>query len=335
MSPASTSQEGPSKATDGPAGAGAGAPQARSARSEPSTAEWLTAKERGGALAIRFTVFLATFFGRSLGRLVARGVTLYFLLTTRAVREALRLYYRRLDGHRASFRELYAHLFRFVACTLDAFFLVSGKTHHFEVTRDGHEHLAALRDAKRGAILLGAHVGSFYAMRMASKNESLPLYALVYTKNARMLNEALARLDPEGQARILELDPEGGIDAMIKVKELVDAGALVAILADRVPLGAPAERLIRVPFLGAEAAFPLGPFLLAATLKCPVYTTFGLSRGSRRYDLNCHPFAERIELPRKDRKAALERYVRLYAERVEEAVRKAPDNWFNFYDFWK
>jgi predicted LPLAT superfamily acyltransferase len=301
----------------------------------PATAEWLTRRERGGALAIRFTVFLTTFFGRAFGRFIARFVTLYFLVTTRAVRESLRLYYRRLDGRAASFGELYAHLFRFVACTLDAFFLVSGKTKYFEVTRDGHEHLAALRDGKRGAILLGAHVGSFYAMRMASKNESLPLYALMYTKNARMLNEALARLDPEAHAQVLELDPEGGIDAMIKVKELVDQGAIIAILADRVPLGAPAERVMRVPFLGAEAAFPLGPFLLASTLKCPVYTTFGLSRGTHRYDLNCHPFAERIELPRKDRKAALERYVRLYAERLEDAVKKAPDNWFNFYDFWK
>ncbi len=298
-------------------------------------AEWLTAKERGGALAIRFTVFVTTFFGRSIGRFIARFVTLYYLATTPAVRHSLRVYYAHLDGHAPSWRELYDHLFRFVASTLDAFYFVSGKTKYFEVTRDGHEHLAALRDQKRGAILLGAHVGSLYAMRMASKNESLPLYALMYTKNARMLNEAFARLDPAAHAQVLELDPEGGIDTMIKVKELLEGGAIIAILADRIPLGASPDRVMRVPFLGAEAAFPTGPFLLAATLKCPVYTTFGLGRGASRYDLDCHPFAERIELPRKDRKAALERYVRLYAERLEEAVKKAQDNWFNFYDFWK
>lgn len=313
----------------------AGPEKAGPDKAGPDRAEWLTARERGGALAIRFTVFLTTFFGRAIGRFIARFVTLYYLVTTPAVRSSLRLYYRHLDGRAAGWRELYAHLFRFVGATLDAFFLVSGKTRHFEVTRDGHELLAGLRDRKQGAILLGAHVGSFYAMRMASKSESLPLYALMYTKNARMLNQALARLDPEAHAQVLELDPEGGIDSMIKVKELVEGGAIIAILADRIPLGAPADRVIRVPFLGEDAAFPTGPFLLAATLKCPVYTTFGLSRGSRRYDLNCELFAERIELPRKERKAALERWVRLYAERLEAAVRKAPDNWFNFYDFWK
>lgn len=85
-------------------------------------------------------------------------------------------------------------------------------------------------------------------------------------------------LDPEGAARVLELDPDGGLDSMLKIKELIEEGALIAILGDRLPPNSAAERVVRAPFLGAEAAFPAGPFLLAATLKCPVYLTFGLSR---------------------------------------------------------
>lgn len=296
--------------------------------------EWLSAKERGGAFAIWFTVFLTTFFGRTLDRFFARFVTLYYLATTPKVRSSLRLYYERLDGREASLGLLYRHLFRFVVSTLDAFFFMAGKTHYFTGERDGHHHLERLRDEGRGAILLGAHVGSLYAMRIASKEERLPLHALMYTKNARMLNEAFARLDPEAHTQVLELDPEGGIDAMIRVRELVEAGGIIAILADRVPANAPPEKIVRVPFLGEDAAFPVGPFLLAAALRCPVYTTFGLGRGTNHYDLSCEPFAERIELPRGNRKEALEGYVRRYAERLEAAVRRAPDNWFNFYDFW-
>lgn len=52
------------------------------------------------------------------------------------------------------------------------------------------------------------------------------------------------------------------------------------------------------------------------------------------YDLYCEPFAERVTLPRGDRQGALAEHVRRYAERLEHYVRKAPDNWFNFYDFW-
>lgn len=311
-------------------------PPRGAAEAEKSPPEgWLTAKERGGVFAIRFTVFLTTFFGRTVGRLVTLPVTLYYLLTSARVRASLRGYYERLDGRKASFSDLYRHLLRFVRCTLDAFFLVSGKTAPFKSTRTGHHYLDALRKEKKGAILLGAHLGSFYAMRIASHEERLPLYALMYTKNARMLNDALRELDPESAARILELDPEGGLDTMLKVKELLEQGAMIAILGDRIPAHTSPDRVVRAPFLGAPAAFPAGPFLLAATLKCPVYLTFGISRDPDTYDLYCEPFAERIELPRGAREKGLVKYVTQYAERLEHFVRKAPDNWFNFYDFWR
>ena len=304
---------------------------------EPAKAEWLNARERGGVLAIRTTVFLTTFFGRTIGRFVARFVTLYFAATSPSVRASIRTFYAHLTptAARASFAQVYRHLLRFVHATLDAFFFVSGKLGHFEVTCTGNDYLAALRDEKKGAILLGAHLGSFYAMRGQSTTERLPLYALVNTKNARMLNDALEKLDPEGAARLVELDPEAGFDAMLRVKELLEAGAIVAIMGDRIPPGATGDRIVKVPFLGAEASFPAGPFMLAAMLKAPVYLTFGLSRGSNRYDLFCEPFADRIELPRNDRKGALRKYVTKYAERLEHYTRAAPDNWFNFYDFWR
>jgi predicted LPLAT superfamily acyltransferase len=310
-------------------------PAAPVAQPRGARAEWLTRRERGGVLAIRLTVFLVTFFGRTVTRLVARVVALYYLLTSPAARGGLRAFYRRLDGREASLATLYRHFLRFVFSTVDAFFLAAGKTKGFEVTRTGHEHLDALRQGQKGAILLGAHVGSFYAMRIQGEQEGLKLHALMFTKNARMLNDALAKLDPEGAARVLELDPEGGVDSMLRVKELLDAGALVAVLGDRIPAHSAEGRVVRVPFLGADAAFPTGPLLLAATLKVPVYLTFGLGRGSRTYDLFCEPFAERIELPRGRRQEALAEWVKKYAERLESYVRRSPENWFNFYDFWR
>jgi len=300
-------------------------------------ADWLDARERGGVLAIRVTVFLTTFFGRTIGRFVALFVTFYFTLTSPKVRASIRGFYAHLGPSAIvpTFWQLYRHLLRFVHCTLDAFFFVSGKLDKFEITCTGNEYLEKLRDEKKGAILLGAHLGSFYAMRGQSANERLKLYALVNTKNARMLNDALEKLDPAGAAHLLELDPAGGLDSMLRVKELLEQGAIVAIMGDRLPEGASGDRIVKAPFLGAEASFPAGPFLLASMLKAPVYLTFGLSRGSNHYDLYCEPFADRIDLPRGDRKGALQKYVTKYAERLEHYTRQAPDNWFNFYDFWR
>ncbi|MCA9610574.1 MAG: hypothetical protein KC619_33490, partial [Myxococcales bacterium] len=178
-------------------------------------------------------------------------------------------------------------------------------------------------------------LGSFYAMRFSSAEEKHPLYALMYTANARMLNDALAKLDPAGAARVLSLDPDGGMQSMLRVRDLLEEeSALIAIMGDRIPANTSDDRIVWVPFLGAPAPFPAGPFLLASLLKCPVYLTLGIYRDPDTYDLYCEPFADRIVLPRGDRKGALERYVAQYAARLEEFARKHPDNWFNFYDFW-
>lgn len=303
------------------------------ASSPAAPTEWRTRRERGSVLAIRIVVFLVTIFGRTLPRLVVVPiVAFYYALFAREARDAQRGFLRRLHGREPTFGEVYAQFHRFVLSTFDAFFIVSRKHHHFTTRSNGNEHLEKLRDEGKGAILLGAHLGSFYAMRMRGGQRGFRLYAVVFTKNARMLNDALNALDPENVTTLLEMPEDGGMDFMLRIKELVEGGAMVAILADRVHGEA---RTVEADFLGERARFPAGPFLLASMLRCPVYLVFGLGEGARHYEMFCEPFAERVELPRKGRDEALAGYVQRYAQRVEHHARRRPDNWFNFFDFWK
>lgn len=57
-------------------------------------------------------------------------------------------------------------------------------------------------------------------------------------------------------------------------------------------------------------------------------------RGGNRYGLVFETLAEAVELPRTGRNTALDPYIRHYAARLEQHLRAAPYNWFNFYDFW-
>ena len=107
---------------------------------------------------------------------------------------------------------------------------------------------------------------------------------------------------------------------------------MVALLGDR---AMPQGRVAEVTFLGSRAVFPTGPYLLAAALGCPVFLTFALHTPPNRYDIHCELFAERVVLPRREREEALRELAQRYAERLEHYCRLAPDNWFNFYDFWR
>jgi len=306
---------------DEPGGSGPARPPARG---------WRDVPERGTVFGIKAVVLLSTALGRAPARLLVRIIAFYYTLLSRTARRAAQQFLRRMDLP-AGFGAAYRQILRFAQCSLDALFFVRGKTHHFEFSRDGHEHLAELKRTGRGAVLLGAHFGSFYAMRERSDSEALQLYPLVYLKNAQRFNAALRELDPTTNARLVEMDDDDRVRFVLRVRELLDEGGLVAILADRVPKGG---RSVEVDFLGDKARLPQGPCLLAASLRCPVYFTCGVYRDPDRYELHCEPFADRIVLPRGDREGAVQRYAQQYADTLARYCRLAPDNWFNFYDFW-
>lgn len=292
---------------------------------------WLDVAEVGSVWGIRFVVGLCMLCGRGAARAFLRVLVLYYVLFHPRARAASRAYLTRLaPDERVGFVEIYRHFCRFSEVALDRLLIAAGRRELFEVTSNGREHLERLVREKRGALLLGAHLGSFEAMRLGAVTEALPINMVVNFSNAQRIQSVIDKLDPDANTRFISLSADP-LDFALKIRACIERGELVAILADRVT---PDGRTTRARFLGEEAAFPTGPFILAAALHCPVYLTFGLYRGDNRYDLYCEPFAERIDLPRKQREQALAASVQRFAERLEAFVRRAPDNWFNFYDFW-
>jgi predicted LPLAT superfamily acyltransferase len=304
---------------------------ARQARRDAGDVAWLTREERGGIAAIRFVFWLAKRLGRVPARLFMLVVAAQYLITDGVARRASRQWLSTVYGRPAKLAEVYSHILRFARVTLDRVFLLLGAQELFEVKRTGNHYLVELTKARRGGILVGAHLGSFEAMRVGGQEEHFPINIVGHFENARMINSLLERLNPDISARVLHVgrDPVGFAS---QVSDCLARGELVALLADRVGLN---DKHVVVDFFGKPAKFPTGPFLLAALLKRPVYLVFGLFFEPNRYELFCEPFARELVLPRKDRAGALREVVQRYAARLEHYARKAPDNWFNFYDVWQ
>ena len=94
------------------------------------------------------------------------------------------------------------------------------------------------------------------------------------------------------------------------------------------------QRVAKVSFLGEAALFPQGPIILAALLKCPVYTVFCLKQQGRHVIYFDH-FSDRLEFPRKTREQAMQQIIQRYAERLQAYCLEEPLQWFNFFDFWR
>jgi predicted LPLAT superfamily acyltransferase len=290
---------------------------------------WLSAAEAGSVFGIRFLVFLSTVFGRSAARAALRPVVLYYVLFHASARASSRDYLQRTVG-RAGWRMIYRHFLNFAEVALDRFFLLKGQFHRFQFGSQGFDHLKALQAERRGAILLGAHIGSFEAMRLIAGSRDLPINVITYRGNAKKLNAVLQSINPGAIGRFVELAP-GDVSSVFRIRDLIEAGELVAILGDRADLD---PNLVVADFLGAKARFPASLYSLAAVLGCPIYLTFSIYRSPDRYDCYCELFAERVELRRGHRDEGIAEYVQRYARRLEHYCRIEPCNWFNFFDFW-
>ena len=268
--------------------------------------------------------------GRHTARAALHLIAAYFLLFAPASRRASRDYLRRALGRPARWRDLYRHFFTFAATIHDRIYLVNRRFDLFDLQVHGEDMLRDLLAGGNGLFLVGAHLGSFEVIRaLGWKDTDLRVAMVMHEDNAKKINAMLAAINPEAVQDIIGL---GHIDSMLKVQERLDAGDAIGMLADRTPGD---DTLYPVQILGADASLPVGPFRMAALLRRPVVFMAGLYLGGNRYAIHFEPLADFSGLARGQRDAAVQAAITRYAALLDHYCRKAPYNWFNFFDFWQ
>ncbi len=309
-------------------------------RRRPSLApsrHWASMSERGLYWGLRFCAEAYRRLGRRGCLAIMAPIVLYFFATGRDQRRASAAFLARAFAaggapRRPSLLDGFRHFHSFSARALDTFITwVSGRPPGGMIRADGGILDVATADP-RGALFIVSHLGNAELIRAQLDPEVRDrLTVLVHTRHAEHYNRVLCEFRPEAAVNTLQVT-EVGPETAIMLKEQVDRGRWVVIAGDRTPVGG-GQRVSRVPFLGSEASFSQGPYILAALLDCPVYLLFCL-RDGKDHRLYAEKFADRIVLPRRDREGALQDWAERYARRLEHHALKAPLQWYNFFDFW-
>ncbi|HEX8979872.1 MAG TPA: acyl-CoA synthetase [Parasulfuritortus sp.] len=295
----------------------------------PAGAAWTRRPERSNLAMLRLMTWLSLRLGRRASRPILALVSLYFLLFAAGARRASRDYLSRVLGRRPGLAELFRHFHGFATTVHDRVYLLNDRFDLFDIELEGETAFDEVLAAGRGAFLMGAHLGSFEVVRAVGRSRrGLRVAMVMYEENARKINAALQAINPAAGQDII---PLGKLDSMLQVRDRLDEGVAIGVLADRTPGD---EAVLTVPFLGADAAFPLGPMRLAAMLKRPVLFMAGLHLGGNRYVIRFEPIADFSETGPQQRDAAVKDAVAAYAACLERHCRAQPYNWFNFFDFW-
>ncbi len=308
----------------------------------PRPGGWSMAPERGGTRWIRIMFAVYRKLGRKPFELLLVPVAAVFWLTGKAAREAVGDFDRTVvkagarvtPGGAAAFR----HFYRFGLSMLDRLAAWTGDYclgRSLEFTPGSRE---ALRydPAKRGKLVLTSHLGTAEVCRAIAEREiRAPVAVLMDERNAAGFSAMLRELAPESRVDVIAVD-DISIGTIERLSQHLDRGGWLAIAADRTGAGTErrADHSVSAPFLGRNARFPAGPYILASLLGCEVWTLFAIRDGSR-FRVDCRELSRKIRLPRKGRAGELSRLAGIFASRLGEEAVAHPFEWFNFYPFWE
>lgn len=297
---------------------------------QPGGAEWRQQKEKSNLLILRLMVWISLTFGRRISRLVLYGIAAYYVLCAPKARHFSRAYLHRALGRWAEWSDGFRHVLSFASTIHDRIYLLNDRFDLFDIEVIGAEALHAALEKQPGALLIGAHLGSFEVLRAVGRGRAgLKVAMLMYEENARKINATLEAINPAASEDII---PLGHMDSMLQARDRLNEGYLVGMLADR---GLGDDSTVDCNFLGEMAPFPVGPFRIAAMLRRPVFFMTGLYLGGNRYQIHFEALADFSDTPREARQAAMRAAQQAYAERLNHFCRLAPYNWFNFFDFWQ
>jgi lauroyl/myristoyl acyltransferase len=186
--------------------------------------------------------------------------------------------------------------------------------------------LAALR-AGRGAVVVTGHIGSWDIAAKTLQAGDGPVHLVMSREADAATQEFVASARARSGVRVVLSD--ASVFSSLGLVRALRRNEIVAIQLDRTA-GAGGVRLL--PFLGAPAPFPSGPFVLARLAGAPVIPVFAPRLGRRHYRVE---IGRPVFVPRAARDPlALDRVMAEVVVQLEEAVRRHPWQWFQFAPFW-
>ena len=298
--------------------------------STPKTKDW-KGITGGSTLGQKALLFLFHFFNVTVGYVFLATAVPFYMLFARKGYLSIYHYFRKHFCYSPlkAFLKTYHNHFVFGQCMLDRFAVYAGRKNFFRLKFTGNEEFYRLLDEEKGFIIASSHVGNFELSGYLLKQDKKRINALVFGGETKEVMEN--RLKLLNMNNISVIPVFGDMSHIYTVNDALSSGEIVSMPCDR---NFGSAKTVECNFLSGKADFPVGAFVLAAIFNVPVVAIFVMKESVSDY----HVYVKSISLNNSIKMSKQEKIESLgheFVKELENIVKLYPEQWFNFYEFWK
>ncbi len=289
-------------------------------------------KTRGGLTGYKIFVTVLRYSGLPAAYFLLRFVAFYFFLFNPKSFSTIFKFYRQRFGYGffRSVNYVYRNYYRFGQVLLDKIALMAGFDAKFNFTFEGEEHLRKMVSEKTGGLLISAHIGNFEMAGYMLERLDTDVNVIMFDAEHEKIKDYLATVADRNYKIIVIKEDNSHI---YEINNAFRDKQIVCIHGDRFLSG---SKKMRSEFLGEEAFFPTGPFYMAMKFNIPVSFVFAMKESNRDYHFFASPpVCYRQEGQQQKRDATILKIIKEYICELEKIIRRYPEQWFNYYNFWE
>lgn len=280
-------------------------------------------KQRGSGWSVKLVFNLYKLFGYKFIYYLMYPVTFFYFLVSTNVRQALKIYYKRLDIEFTN-AMYYEHLRIFAVTMVDRFITKIDPQSYSFVYDDGDTPLEIFKDA---TVLIQSHFGGWASSSSVARTTNT-INVVMQESLMDGIKSIEESLDIKSNITVIDLN-KGAIAVSIAIANALMANEVVAIMGDRASND---KAVIKTQFLGQSASFNKNPFQIAYKMSKPILVYFVLYIGMKKYKIEYI----KIDMNKEKKEAeAIEEALNIYVKEYEKVIRRYPNQWLNFFDFWQ
>jgi len=286
-------------------------------------AKW-KGQSRGSVFGFKVFVFFIKNFGLKASYVLLSLPVPYFVLAAPPASRSIFYYFHHRLGYSRfkAFLNIFKTYYVFGQTLIDRIAVAVGKREEFTVEFDGIENIKHLIQQQKGGILFTAHIGNFNISKsfFDELGDNVNINMVITDNEHQHIKKYMESV--VGKTKLNLIVVKEDLSHLFKINQAISNKELLVFAADRSGEG----KHLSTQFLNKKSRFFEGPFKLAFTKKLPMLTVHIMREPNFHY----HFYARKLEVSSNTTKEILE----AYALNLEQMVKKYPNQWFNFYDFW-